>query len=69
MLTKNDLNQIKDLINPLSIDIGNVQKDLTDVKKRVRKIEGTVDVMIDHFDRVIIRTQKRVDRIGEHINL
>ena len=49
MLTSNDLKQIKNLIDPLSIDI-------KDVKKRVRKIEKTVDVMIDQFDREIVGT-------------
>lgn len=44
MLTNNDLKQIKNLIDPLSVDI-------KDVKKRVKRIEKTVDIVIDHFDR------------------
>lgn len=62
MLTNNDLKQIKNLIDPLSTDI-------KDVKKRVRKIEGTIDVMINQFDREIVDTQKRVKRIENHISL
>lgn len=62
MLTNNDLKQIKNLIDPLSLDI-------KDVKKRVKKIEKTVDVMIDQFDGEIVRTQKRVGVIEDHLNL
>ncbi len=46
-----------------------VKKDLTDIKKRVKRIEKTVDVMNDQFDREIVRTQKRVDGIEENLNL
>ena len=83
MLTNNDLKQIKTLIDPLSTDIKDVKKrvenvelrvntvaaDVGDVKKRVKKIEKTVDVMIDQFDGEIVRTQKRVGIIEDHLNL
>lgn len=62
MLTKDDLKEIKNLLNPL-------EKDLRDVKKRVRKIEKTADVMIGMFDAADVKLQKRVTRIEEHLNL
>ncbi len=62
MLTKDDLKEIKNLLNPL-------EKDLGDVKKRVRKIEKTTDTMIDIFDVADVKLQKRVTRIEEHLDL
>lgn len=62
MLTNNDLVQIKSLLIPL-------EKDVKDIKKRVRKTEKTVDVMIDQLDKEIVGTQKRVTKIEEHLRL
>ena len=49
--------------------LSGLEKDAKDIKKRVRKTEKTVDVMIDQFDKEIVGTQKRVSRIEEHLQL
>ncbi|MEK7159883.1 MAG: hypothetical protein AAB702_00165 [Patescibacteria group bacterium] len=70
MLTNNDLQQIGEVIDErLGKRLNPIEKDIKDVKKRVKKIEKTVDVMIDQFDGEIVRTQKRVSRIENHLNL
>ncbi len=70
MLTKSDLQQIGGVIDErLGKRLNPIEKDLKDVKKIVRKIEKTVDVVIDHFDREIVRTQKRVAIIEDNLNL
>lgn len=65
-LTKSDLNQIGNVIED---KLKPVKKDLTDVGKRVRKIEKTVDLVIDTFDRDIIGLRKRTDRIEQHLRI
>lgn len=62
MLTTDDLDQIKNLLTPL-------EKDIKDIKKRVKKTEKTVDVVIDLFDKDIVTVRKRVDKIEDHLNL
>jgi hypothetical protein len=81
MLTKNDLQQIGKVIddrlgskldeklNPIKTTLGLVQKDLKDVKKRVGKIEKTVDVMAKLFDAEDVRLGKRVATIEKHLDL
>lgn len=73
MLYSSDLTQIKKLlvaeIDPLKKDLGSLKTDIKDVKKRVRKTEKTVDIMIDLFDKEIVGTQKRVTRIEEHLRI
>lgn len=60
MLTQDDLNQIKKIVEPLG-------KDIKDVKKRVKRIEKTTDVMIKVFDREDVKLHKRVTKIEEHL--
>lgn len=67
MLTQDDLNEIKKIVDPLSRDISDVKKDLKDVKKRVRKIEKTTDVVIKVFDKEDVRLHKRITKLEEHL--
>ena len=62
MQIQKDISQLDDKVKDMEID-------LKDVKKRVGKIEKTVDVMIDQFDKEIIGTQKRVEKIEDHLRL
>lgn len=59
MLTTDDLEQIKKILDDR---IGPLTKDLKDVKKRVRKIEKTTDVMIKFFNKEDLMLQKRVEK-------
>lgn len=70
MLTKDDLKEIGRVVkSQIQTELEPIKKDLTDVKKGVRKIEKTTDVMIDMFDVADVKLQKRVTRIEEHLNL
>ncbi len=73
MLTNYDLKQIKEIlvseIEPLKRDVSGLKRDLKDVKKRVKKTEKTIDTMIGLFDKEIVKTQRRVSKIEDHLNL
>ncbi len=66
MLTNSDLKEIKNIVyntvEPLS-------KDIKDVKKRVRKIEKTVDIAIKMFNEDDVKLARRVKKIEGHLNL
>ena len=42
---------------------------LKPINTRLRKIEKTLDVIVRTFDKDIIETKKRVDRIEDHLSL
>lgn len=62
MLTDSDLKKIKEIISPL-------EKDMKVVKKKVTKIEVTVDMMSRLFDEADVRIERRVKRIEQHLSL
>lgn len=66
---KQKINDLDDRVKNTEIKLNGIDKDIKDVKKRVRKTEKTVDVMIDLFDKEIVKTQKRVTRIEDHLSL
>lgn len=55
MLTKDDLYQIKKIIEPIKKDVIQTRKD--------------VKVLISYFDREYLELRKRIDRIEEHLGL
>lgn len=55
MLTKDDLNQIKKIVEPIKKDVIQTRKD--------------VKVLISYFDREYLELRKRIDRIEEHLGL
>ena len=82
MLTKNDLSQIKTIVeevvdtkleekleSKLEEKLTPVKKDLHSIKTRLRRVEKTVDVMAKVFDRQDVRLHKRVERIETHLHL
>lgn len=70
MLTKNDLTQIRNVIKEeVRLETKPIRKDLKTLKKKVTKIEKTVDVMIDQFNRDDMRLNKRVKKIETHLGL
>lgn len=82
-LTKNDLNAIQKIFEPLAKDLKNVKDDLggvkkdlknvkddlKDVKMRVKKIEKTVDVMARLFNSEDVKLSKRVNKIEDHLGI
>jgi len=68
-VVQKDLKVVQKDLKVVQKDLKVVQKDLKVVRKRVKKTEGTVDIMIDQFDREIVGTQKRVKKIEDHLSL
>jgi len=62
MQVQHDISQLGDKVKDIEID-------LKDIKKRVRKTEKTVDIMIDMFDKDIIAVGKRVEKVEQHLSL
>lgn len=70
MLTKIDLQLIGSVVDEkLDIKLAPVKKDLTDVKKRVRKIEKTVDLITKNYDEGDTKLSRRVTKIEEHLQI
>jgi len=59
MLTKNDLDSIQTLI----------AQSLKPVNKKLNKLQKDLNIVINTFDKDIIETKHRVDRIEKHLNL
>lgn len=70
MLTKTDLQLIGSVVDEkLDIKLAPIKKDLTDVKKRVRKIEKTVDLITKNYDEGDTKLSRRVTKIEEHLQI
>ncbi len=74
MLSKLDLSQIGKLIRDetkpiIQQELVPVKKDISSLKKNMRYVKKTMDVMIDLFDRQDIRLNKRVEKIEAHLGL
>jgi predicted nucleic acid-binding Zn-ribbon protein len=69
MLTKDDLNQIKKIVEPIQKDINTLNKDMSTLKKDVAETRKDVKVLIAYFDREYVELRKRIDRIEEHLGL
>ncbi len=66
MLTKKDLEQIGDVIEA---KLEPVKKGVFEVKKRVRKIEKTTDVVAKMFNEDDMKLSRRITRIEDHLGL
>lgn len=78
MLTKGDLIEIKQLFGENNdillqrIDVGTdkkLEKRLKPILKELRKLRKDLKVTITSFDREIIDTMRRADRIEDHLQL
>ena len=65
MLTKEDIQQIKELLEPIQKEVNRIGG----IEKRLEKIEKNVDTIVSFFDRENVNLRKRVQRIEEHLNL
>lgn len=66
MLTKDDLGAIQTII---SNEVKPIKKDVASLKKDVRKLRKDLNITITSFDREIIDTRRRVNRIEDHLHL
>lgn len=64
MLTKNDLQQIQEVVNS---EIKPVKKDIKTLKSDVSEIRKDVKAIISYFDRDYVNLRKRIERIEEHL--
>lgn len=85
MLTKTDLNQIREIFREEQrAEIGNlklslkaemklmrmeIQNEIRDLEERVKNIEIKIDKIIDFFDREHLNLLSRVERLEHHLNL
>lgn len=84
MLTKTDLNQIGSVIDrklePIRKDLNRigdvideklapVRKDLTCLKKKVSRIDRTVNLIVRNYDEADVKLQRRVRKIEHHLAL
>lgn len=66
MLTKSDLNQIGNVVDE---KLEPVKKDIKYLKKKVNRIDKTLDLVVKKYDEEDVRVQKRVKRIETHLGL
>jgi len=69
MQIQNDINELDDRMKNVEIRTDSVGKDVKDIKKRVRKIEKTVDIVARLYDAQDVKLAKRVTRIEHHLDL
>jgi predicted RND superfamily exporter protein len=62
MLTKTDLQEIQKIVNPPA-------KDIKDVKKRVGKIEKTVNLIVKNYDEGDAMLTRRIKKLEQHVGL
>lgn len=81
MLTKTDLNQIGSVIDqklePIKKELGQVgqvideklEKQLKPIKKDLRYLKKTVDLIVRDYDEADVKLQRRVSKIEVHLGL
>ncbi len=61
--------QLAQLRNVIREEVEPVKKDLKTLKRSVRKIEKTVDILIRRTDEEDVALRRRVERIEDHLGL
>lgn len=73
MLTKEDLQQIKNIVkgetDPLRDDIKELKTDMKVVKKDITKIRKDIDTVVSVFDRDYLELRQRIDRLEEYLKI
>jgi len=67
MLTKNDLNEIRSIVNDEIETV--VAKHLKPVKKDLRWLKKTVDIVARNYDEEDVKLGRRVTKIEKHLGL
>ncbi len=61
MLTKNDLHQIRNIVQEeISVEVAPLKKDVTEIKKVVKKIQKDVAFHANYFDKEHLELKDRV---------
>ena len=69
MLSKTDIKAIKDLLNPIETKIGNLQSDMTVVKKDVKKVKKIIETDFGFHENQNIYVIKHVQTIQKNLGL
>lgn len=78
MLTKDDLSQIKGIIQDetrkivkeeLKIEIDPLRRDVKILQKDVTKIRKDVGTIVNYFDREYLELRERVEKIEHHLGI
>jgi len=78
MLTKTDLNQIREVVHEevdtivdekLDKRLEPIRKDLKYLKKKVNRIDKTVNLIVRNYDEADVKLERRVRKIENHIGL
>ena len=75
MLTKNDLDQIGQVVDekldgklePVRKDLGSLKSDLNYLKKKVNRIDRTVNSIVKNYDEGDVKLDRRVRKIEQHL--
>lgn len=66
MLTKTDLNQIGNVVDG---KLEPVKEDLKYLKKKVNRIDKTVEIIVKNYDEGDVKLARRIKRIEQHLAL
>ena len=82
MLTKIDLSQIREIVHEevdviveeklnskLKLELEPIKKDLKYLKKKVNKIDKTVNLIVTNYDEADVKLERRVKKIEQHLAL
>lgn len=70
MLSKNDLNQIREVVQQeVSDEVSPLKKDVKTLKSDVFEIRRDVKRIVNFFDREYLELRKRVENIEEHLGI
>ncbi len=74
MFTDEQLNQLRGVmreeVGPLiREEVEPIKKDLKTVKRSVRKIEKTIDVLVRRTDEADVALRRRVERVEDHLGM
>ena len=82
MLTKIDLSQIREIVHEevdviveeklnskLKLELEPIKKDLKYLKKKVNRIDETVNLIVANYDEADVKLERRVKKIEQHLVL
>ena len=70
MLTKNDLHQIRNIVQEeISSEVAPLKKDISVIKKDIRKIKIDVKAHASYFDKEFIELKDRVKTVEGQLSI
>lgn len=67
MLTKQDLFDIKNLLQPINNKLTEHDKQFKVINKKLNKLQTDLDVTIDFFDDYRLKHEKRLEMVEKHL--